>query len=151
MVNHSALASKFISLFYGELDLNGTLAYYNARHPPPLLLIDRRFQDLSRGGPVLGASPDALCERGHSFLEPGSVLLAYTDGITEAENSTGEMFGLDRLRNTMEQRRGMTARQLVEEVFRSVREFTKGGRPKDDQTVVAVIRRMTPSKERAGG
>ncbi len=141
VISRSALASKFISLFYGEIEPNGNLVYCNAGHPPPLLWMNGARQELRHGGLVLGPDPDALYERGYVHLSPGAVFLAYTDGITEAENPAGEAFGVDRLIEIL--RRGLpTARTLVEAVFQSVRTFSGIEAPRDDQTVLAVIRRV---------
>lgn len=140
VISHSALASKFISLFYGEIEPNGNLVYCNAGHPPPLLWTDGRIEELTRGGLVLGPNPDALYERGYVLLSPGSILLAYTDGITEAENPVGEAFGVERLVRMLRRERWTSARDLVEAVFTEVREFSAVDSPRDDQTVVAVLR-----------
>jgi sigma-B regulation protein RsbU (phosphoserine phosphatase) len=141
VVGRSALASKFISLFYGEIERNGNLVYSNAGHTAPLLWNGSTFEVLSRGGMVLGPNPDALYERGYATVAPGSILLGYTDGITEAENAVGEAFGVERLREIVRRERWETARALVEAVFVEVREFTETREPDDDQTVVAVLRR----------
>jgi sigma-B regulation protein RsbU (phosphoserine phosphatase) len=149
VVNHSALASKFISLFYGELEKNGTLVYCNAGHPPPLLRSGRGFRELSCGGTVLGPNPDARYERGYVSLEPGAILLAYTDGITEAENARGTAFGVERLKKMMTGTTWTTARALVEAVFEAVVAWSGSGPARDDQTVVAVIRRGTAAPSAA--
>ncbi|MBZ5638658.1 MAG: PP2C family protein-serine/threonine phosphatase [Acidobacteriia bacterium] len=141
VVSHSALASKFISLFYGELELNGTLVYCNAGHTPPLLRARGGVEELTRGGTVLGPNPDARYERGYVDLPPGSALLAYTDGISEAESAAGEAFGVERLREVLASERWASARNLVEKVFGAVKEFSLADPPVDDQTVVAVVRR----------
>ena len=141
VVNASALASKFISLFYGELEPNGLLVYTNAGHPPPIVMRHGSVLELDRGGAVLGPNPDALYDRGYVDLLPGSALLAYTDGIVEAENPKGEAFGKERLLEILAGPRFETARELVEEVFRRVRGFSRDDPPRDDQTVVAVVRR----------
>jgi sigma-B regulation protein RsbU (phosphoserine phosphatase) len=90
---------------------------------------------------VLGPSPDALYERGYVTLEPGSVLLAYTDGITEAEDPKGEDYGLGRLRQLLLSRAWAGARELVDAVMADVARFSGGDFRTDDQTVVAVVRR----------
>lgn len=141
VVNHSALASKFISLFYGELERNGTLVYCNAGHTPPLLWNGRTFAELTRGGMVLGPNPEAQYERHYTTLGPGSTFLAYTDGITEAENPRGEAFGVERLKRVLRRKEWGSARELVESTFDAVQAFTGLDAPDDDQTVVAILRR----------
>lgn len=141
VVGASALASRFISLFYGELEPNGLLVYTNAGHPRPIVFRDGSALELDRGGAVLGPNPEASYDRGYVDLLPGAVLLAYTDGIVEAESPEGEAFGKERLLEILREREGSGARELVEEVFRRVRSFSIADPPRDDQTVVAVVRR----------
>jgi sigma-B regulation protein RsbU (phosphoserine phosphatase) len=148
VVNHSALASKFISLFYAELESAGTLVYCNAGHNPPLLYDGRTFRELARGGMILGPNPTAQYERGYDTLLPDSVLLAYTDGIVEAVDASDEAFGMDRLRAVIENGGYQSARELVESVFAAVRRHVGGDTRDDDQTVVAVLRKV---KARSAG
>lgn len=144
VIHRSALASKFISLFYAELDLNGTLVFCNAGHPPPLLRTHRGIERLSRGGLVLGPHPEAEYERGYTQMEPGDVLLAYTDGIVEAEDSSGNMLEIAGLEHLLGSGPHASARVLVESVFDAVRRHSGTDFPTDDQTVLAVVRRPAP-------
>lgn len=144
VVARSALASKFISLFYCELELNGTLVYCNAGHSPPLLWNGKTFSELLGGGTVLGPAPDARYERHYTTIEPGNVLLAFTDGITEATDASGDEFGVERLKRIVRRRRYDSAHELVDEVFRAVHAHTRRREPEDDQTVLAVIRAARP-------
>ncbi len=149
VVNHSALASKFISLFYAELESAGTVVYCNAGHNAPLLWNGESFRELSRGGMILGPNPTSQYERGYETLAPGSILLAYTDGIVEAVNPADEAFGVERLRGVVRECAGNSARELVEAAFGAVRRHMGSGATQDDdQTVVAVIR---AAKGRADG
>jgi sigma-B regulation protein RsbU (phosphoserine phosphatase) len=142
VIHRSALSSRFISVFYGELDRNGLFVFCNAGHAPPIVLQNGRFEELRRGGMVLGPNPDAVYDRGFVRFEPGAILLAYTDGITEAENERGEAFGTERLKRVLGSSRWTSARELVEAVFADVRSFSKRLSPADDQTVLALLRRM---------
>ena len=149
VVNHSALASKFISLFYAELESAGTIVYCNAGHNPPLLWDGVAFRELARGGMILGPSPGSQYERGYETLAQGSILLAYTDGIVEAVNASDEAFGMDRLRAVIRDRVWASARELVDAVFAEVRRHVGGDTRDDDQTVVAVLRKTKPARGRA--
>ncbi len=140
VVSHSALASKFISLFYGELESNGTCVYCNAGHTAPILYQNGSFEELIHGGTVLGPNPEASYDRGYVMIQPGAVLLAYTDGISEAENRLGEAFGVDKLRRLIASRTWVSAQSLVDAVFDEVRAFSATDPPADDQTVVVVLR-----------
>ena len=140
VVSRSTLAARFISLFYGELELDGTLVYTNAGHPPPLVLRDGLFEELKCGGLILGPDPTARYRRGYTTIGPGTVFLAYTDGITEAADNDGEMFGVDRLKAIMASRPWDRAEDLVDAIFEAVETFSKGKPPDDDRTVTAMIR-----------
>ena len=150
VVNHSALASKFISLFYAELESAGTVVYCNAGHNPPLLWDGESFRELARGGMILGPNPESQYERGYDTIARGSVLVAYTDGIVEAVNPADEAFGMDRLRAVIRDRAWTTARELVDAVFAAVRAHVGSDARDDDQTVVAVLRSAKPAQPQAG-
>jgi serine phosphatase RsbU (regulator of sigma subunit) len=149
VVNHSALASKFISLFYAELESAGTIVYCNAGHNAPLIWDGVAFRELGRGGMILGPNPNSQYERGYETLAPGSILLAYTDGIVEAVNAADEAFGMDRLRAVIRDHVRPSARELVEAVFAAVRDHVGGDSRDDDQTVVAVLRTAMAGRAKA--
>jgi sigma-B regulation protein RsbU (phosphoserine phosphatase) len=149
VVNHSALASKFISLFYAELESAGTIVYCNAGHNPPLLWDGETFRELARGGMILGPNPESQYERGYDTIAHGSILVAYTDGIVEAVNASDEAFGMDRLRAVIRDRAWISARELVDGVFAAVRRHVGGDAQDDDQTVVAVLRKAKPVRGKA--
>lgn len=148
VVNHSALASKFISLFYAELESAGTVVYCNAGHNPPLLWDGTSFRELARGGMILGPNPNSQYERGYETLAPGSILLAYTDGIVEAVDPGDEAFGMERLREVIRHRPWSSARELVEGVFAAVRAHVGSDTRDDDQTVVGILRKSKPVRGR---
>jgi sigma-B regulation protein RsbU (phosphoserine phosphatase) len=146
IVNRSALASKFISLFYAELESAGTIVYCNAGHNPPLLWDGDAFRELARGGMILGPNPGSQYERGYDTLAPGSILVAYTDGIVEAVNASDEAFGVDRLRALIQDGAFASAKELVDAVFAAVRRHVGGDTRDDDQTVVAILRKAKAAK-----
>jgi sigma-B regulation protein RsbU (phosphoserine phosphatase) len=87
--------SRYVTLFYGELDPERrTLSYVNAGHVPPFLL--RRAggacERLQRGGPVIGLLDAIELEPGEVRLEPGDLMAVVTDGVTEAASPEGEEF-----------------------------------------------------------
>jgi len=85
IIHRSTLTSRFVSMFYGELELNGVFIYVNAGHPPPFhLTADGAVTHLEAGGPVLGPLQEASYERGFVIMKPGDMLVLYTDGIVEA-------------------------------------------------------------------
>ncbi len=143
-INHrmyrSSLPNQFISAFYGELHLDGLLRYVNAGHLSPLLFDGKEFRELDRGGPVLGAfhDPPAPYLVGEARLAPGSVLVCYTDGITEAANSKEEEFGLERLQRVIRRRRRSSARALFGAIMDAVEGFADQPRQSDDRTLLII-------------
>lgn len=143
IIHQSTLTSRFVSMFYGELELNGVFIYVNAGHPPPFYLAaDGTVRELEEGGPVLGPLADASYERGFVIMKPGDMLVFYTDGICEAMGQEGngpvEEYGLERLLRVMRENRGKSSRAVVDAIFASVEAFTHGEPPQDDRTVMVV-------------
>ncbi len=155
IINRSKLASKFVSLFLVELETMGNLIYVNAGHVLPFILHeDDAIEYLREGGMVLGPSPDATYRRGFARLEPGEVLVLYTDGITECHHhGTGEEFGVARLQAIVRRHIHRSAAQIVETIFQATARFAGTAIPADDQTVVIVRRppkeEHTPEREPA--
>lgn len=151
VVHRSALASKFISLFYAELDPAGALVYCNAGHNPPMLCRGRTYQELDRGGLILGPNPNARYDKGYAQLESGDVLVLYTDGLVEWENGQGEAFGTDRLFLAVQAAGGggndadpppppADARAIATAILESAERHANGHPHPDDITIVVVRR-----------
>jgi sigma-B regulation protein RsbU (phosphoserine phosphatase) len=138
VINRSTLITRFVSLFYGELERNGNLIYCNAGHPPALHYQDGRFLELGQGGLVLGPDPEARYERGYVRLRPSDVVVIYSDGITEATGPNDEDFGLERLQRLIADNHALSAKALTDLIFQRVEAFSRRARPHDDQTVVVV-------------
>ena len=137
IIHRSRLTTKFVSLFYGELETGGILIYSNAGHNPPFVMKrNNRFDSLAHGGPVLGPTPDATYTRGFAKLDPGDVLCLYTDGVVEAHDRHDREFGLDRLQRIVRQLRNRSAEELGREVLARVARWGRKG--EDDRTIVIV-------------
>jgi sigma-B regulation protein RsbU (phosphoserine phosphatase) len=141
IIHKSTLTSRFVSMFYGELEPNGVFIYVNAGHPPPYhVAADGTATELSEGGAVLGPILDASYERGFVRMQPGDVLVMYTDGIVEttSKGRPREEFGAERLLEVVRAGRGKSAADVTQAIFTAVEEWS-GKRPaKDDRTVVVV-------------
>jgi phosphoserine phosphatase RsbU/P len=146
IINRSKLTTKFVSLFLAELETSGNLLYVNAGHVLPFLChADGTTELLREGGMVIGPSPDARYMRGFATLRPGSVMVLYTDGITESHNPrTGEEFGLRRLEGLVRKHASRPAAEIVETVFDAVTRYAGNATREDDQTLVIVRRPATP-------
>ena len=140
IIARSSSADKFIALFFGEIETNGNFIYCNAGHTPGLLSAGDKIHELRQGGPVLGPSPHTDYDRGFVQLEPGDVVLLYSDGISEAENLAGEQFGKDRLVGCLRQHHHLPAAELVRRLFEEVERFSRGSLYRDDRTLVVIKR-----------
>jgi len=136
IIHRSRMTTKFVSLFYGELETGGILIYSNAGHNYPFLLKGNRIELLKNGGPVLGPTPDATYTRGFAKLDPGDLLCLYSDGIVEAHDTNDREFGMDRLQRIVKQHRNRTAQEIGQEVLARVAKWGREG--EDDRTVVIV-------------
>jgi phosphoserine phosphatase RsbU/P len=143
-VNRSLLrdtpSGRFATLFFAVLDPgSGELQFVNAGHNPPLLIdtASRSTEELSIGGPLLGAFDALAFQVGSLWLRPGQVLVAYSDGLTEAQDPAGEEYGEERLRDLLldecERFDG-----LVERIFAAIDTWTAGAPAGDDLTMLAV-------------
>ncbi len=143
IVSRSTLTSRFVSLFYGELELNGLFIYVNAGHNAPFhVSAAGEATALTAGGPVLGPIPDATYARGFVELEPGDTLVLYTDGIVEAEGKRdgdeSELYGVERLLDVVRGQPKASAEAIVNAVFDDVKAFSTSPLPNDDRTVVVL-------------
>ena len=150
VINRSTYSSGFISLFYGELERNGTFVYVNAGHPSPFLIDGDKVTELSASGLIIGAISEIQLSRSFIALNPGAVLVFYTDGIFERENEKGEQYGLDRLQKLVVQHNEKGAEALVNTIFDDVYAYSTEKKWTDDATVVVVKRhKSTQSLESA--
>jgi sigma-B regulation protein RsbU (phosphoserine phosphatase) len=146
VIHRSNLSSRFVSVFYAELEAGGNIEYVNAGHPPPLIFGRARVAELSTGGSVIGPLPEARFRHGSCHLDPGDVLVMYTDGILERRNAQGEFFGEERLREAARAGGDPSASAVLDRVFRAATDFSRRRAWEDDATVVVVRR-----PERAAG
>jgi sigma-B regulation protein RsbU (phosphoserine phosphatase) len=126
----------FATLFFGIYSDTGRLTYINCGHNPPLCL--RASGELEWLGPtatVIGAFPEWECALGRTRLAPGDLLVAYSDGLTEAMRDD-EPFGEARLSDALTSLTERTPRHVVAELLRQVQDFC-GGAPSDDLTLLA--------------
>ncbi len=140
VIHQSGLTSRFISLFFGELERNGNLSYINAGHPPPLLLDTRGVHELTVGGMLLGPDPGATYRLGFVHVDRGASLVAYTDGVIEREDASGAMFGLERLGEWLRTAASMPSEDAVADLMARLSEFGDG-KPFDDDVTVLMVRR----------
>ncbi len=156
ILSNDSVEDMFVTVFYGILDLStGHLKYSNAGHNPPIVIrrADGSTTTLEPTGDIaLGAVPGITYSEKETVLAPGDSLLLYTDGVTEAMNSAGELFGTTRLlelcsdspagdtpADTHPADDSPTA--LLARINSSLTSFTAGTPQSDDITLLAVTYR----------
>ncbi|MGZ8844185.1 MAG: PP2C family protein-serine/threonine phosphatase, partial [Pyrinomonadaceae bacterium] len=135
--------NQFVTAFYGILDAtNRTLAYSNAGHNPPILMeADGAARFETRGGVPLGMFRDSRYYEYYATIEPGQILVLYTDGVTEAMNLDGEEYGRDRLAEAVRRYRELPAREMIDVLHRDLMEWT-GGRGADDDVTFFIVKAL---------
>jgi len=137
-------AKQFATVFYGVLDpSNGTLTYCNAGHPPALLARGAGQdspQELGRTGLPIGLFDGALWDQVVVELDHGNLLVAYTDGITEACDPEGAFFDEEGLHTSLRNHLGATAQEIVDSVIADVQHHAGSAPPADDMALLVVKR-----------
>lgn len=137
-----AESDQFVTVFYGVLDpASGLLTYANAGHNPAFVLADGHYHALAKTGVPLGMFEDMAWERRTITLGPGDVLLAYSDGVSEAQDAVGAEFGETRLLDAARAHHGDPASALQAAVIAAVQAFVGGAPQFDDITLMVVKRR----------
>lgn len=133
----STAPEKYATFFFSLYDEEtGRLSYTNAGHLAPLLIRGGQATPLDVNGTVVGAFPNVPYDESHVMLEPGDLLVCYTDGITEPENEYGEMFGEERLSELLCAHSGREPGEVAAAVVDAVRRWTSSSELQDDVTLV---------------
>jgi phosphoserine phosphatase RsbU/P len=138
--------SRFITLFFAACDpATGRVVYVNAGHMPALLR--RRngtFEHLSGGGVALGMFDLSTYEAHETTIEPGDVLVLYSDGVTEAEDHHGQQFEEAGLSHVVDVHAASNSPDLAATILRAVEAHAQETYLADDLTVLVVRRKVTP-------
>jgi sigma-B regulation protein RsbU (phosphoserine phosphatase) len=140
LVLHGAGDHEFVSAFFGLIDGGtGHMAYSLAGHPSPMLVRggSGEVTPLPSDGAVLGAAGGMRYENRGVVLDPGDMLVMYTDGLIEARSPRGETFGTDRLLRAMAASADEPAASVPESLFLSAFSFAEGHLA-DDVAIVAL-------------
>jgi sigma-B regulation protein RsbU (phosphoserine phosphatase) len=131
---------RFMTLFYGEIDSGRrTIRWVRAGHEPAVLFDPQTntFEALKGPGLALGLDPEWIyAENVRENLKDNQILLLCTDGVWEAHNRTGEMFGKEALLEVIRRNWNLSAAEIVAAVISSVKQFQAGVKPEDDITLV---------------
>ncbi len=137
LVYESSATNRYATFFFAIYEpLQRLLRYVNAGHNPPYVLRNSEVHPLDGGGPVIGLLPDAIYEECRLLLQPGDLLLAYTDGISEALNVQDQEWGEERMlaaaRARLPENAGTILRHIVNEADR----FAATAPQHDDMTLL---------------
>jgi predicted ATPase/serine phosphatase RsbU (regulator of sigma subunit) len=138
----TAETGQFMTLFYLVLELQSRrINWVRAGHDPGLLYCPAadRFEELSGTGLALGVDKDWEFEGYSRFVKPGQIVLLTTDGIFEAHNPAGEMFGKARFKEIVRQNYGLEAEGLRKAIFQAVTEF-RGAEPQEDDITLVILK-----------
>jgi serine phosphatase RsbU (regulator of sigma subunit) len=137
-------ANLFVTAFFGVLDpAAGTLTYANAGHNPPYFLGSQNGCDptpLEKTGFPIGIDEDATWERAEITLNPGDVLVLYTDGVPDAQNIDGDFFKQESLVKVVQDHLGESAETLQTSILNAVYDFVGDAPPFDDITLMVLQR-----------
>jgi phosphoserine phosphatase RsbU/P len=131
----------FATVFFGVLDpASGTLLYINGGHNPPVLVrADGEHTLLEPTGPAVGVFPGSTYSLNHVSLQPGDALFMYTDGVVEARDTEGGLFGMDRTLEVVTEP-GRGAHELLDAIETAVHQYRGSAEQSDDITTMAVCR-----------
>ncbi len=141
MIAADASAGMFVTLLYGVLDGESlSIRYANAGHLPPLIFRfeDRRFEEGQARGIALGILEGAEYEEGYIALSKGDIVIFYTDGVTEAMNCGGEMYGLKRFEELISRNHRNSAKDILRGLLSDISEFGQGCSQHDDITLMVI-------------
>ena len=133
-----AVEAKYATVFQATLTPTGQLNFCNAGHNPPLIFGCGGLRRLESGGMPVGMFDFAQWDDNREQLQPGDVLIVYTDGVTEALNTEGQEFGEERLAEIAEQRHKEDAAAILQAIVLGVQTFARGAAQHDDVTAMVV-------------
>lgn len=131
----------FVTMFYLQYNpASRQLIYSNAGHNPPLLWRHQHqlIEPLDAEGLIFGVHKDVNFEQRSTRLEPGDMLLLYTDGIIEAEDSNQNLFGQERLQKLLSEEEQSTPQELIDQILTQIRLFSGYRHFNDDVTLLAM-------------
>lgn len=135
----------FVTLFYGLLDPKwGILTYVNAGHPRPLLLRKKgkKIEKLAADGIALAVFEGITLEEKAVQLDPGDVVLLYTDGISEAMDTSGNLYGDRRIHSQLNRSAQLEPEAILDNLQKDIAAFSRGRSQSDDLTALLIKRKL---------
>ena len=133
-----SLESRYVTMFYGVLRPDGKLTYCNAGHNPPVLVSKSGVRRLATGGLIVGLFEDATFEEETIPLEPGDLLVVFSDGLSEAVDPEGHEFEDARIIDAVQDGDEHESRVVLERLFETIRTFTADAAQSDDMTALVL-------------
>ena len=141
-LNHNlfrrGIEARFLTAFYGVLGPDGSLTFSNAGHNAPFVVGADAVRRLETGGMVLGLFEHATFDEETVHLAPGDVVIAFSDGVSEALNQANEEYTDDRLLASINAHRGKSPQAMLDGLLEDVHQFCGAATPSDDVTMVVV-------------
>jgi len=138
-LHRSTKPNSYATFFYAQIDEHSRqLRYVNAGHNPPYLIRALEIEELSSGGTVLGLLPQVSYEEAKVDLRAGDVLLAFTDGVTEALNPNEEEFGEERLKNLLRGLVHLPAHEISARISHELKNWIQNAAQYDDLTFIVM-------------
>lgn len=146
LLHASTPGSKYATAIFVQYDpLNGACEYVNAGHNEGILLRrDGRVEPLKATGLPVGLLPDRRYDSARFQMQPGDLLLLYSDGVPEACNAAGEEFGMDRAIACLRDTQHREPEQILDHLFEQIDRFAAGAPQHDDITALVLKRTATP-------
>ena len=143
LVYEASASNRYATFFYGQYDpASRQLSYVNAGHNPPMLFHcsdgDWPVCRLETGGTVVGLLESFSYQQATLTITPGDILIAFTDGISEAMNDAQDEFGEDRLIETIKSCAGLSPAEIIACIMRAADAFVAGAKQNDDMTLVVL-------------
>jgi len=138
---------EFVTLFYATIDAEEkTLIYCNCGHEPAVLIREGEIMNLQTGGLVLGVDAQAEYKIENVALKDGDCLLFYTDGLIDAANFDGQLWGKEKMLETAKKFTDCTAQQMVKNILGYRRRFVGLAEQIDDTSIIVVKAEKSKSR-----
>ncbi len=142
LIYQNTAVDKFITFFYGELNLeNNLFTSINSGHNPPYIFHqDGTFKKLNEGGLLLGMMPNMPYKGEENKILPGDCIVMFTDGVSEAMNLNDEEFEDHRIEQCVRENLNKSAHEILDALIKAVNDFTAGCPQYDDITLLLIKR-----------
>jgi sigma-B regulation protein RsbU (phosphoserine phosphatase) len=137
LVFDASQSNRYATFFYAQFEpATRNLVYTNGGHNPPVVLRGADAIPLEVGGPPVGLFRETSYEQAEMQLEPGDLLIFFTDGISEAENAANDEWGEDALISTVRASGGVLPAEIIARIMQAADDFAAGAPQHDDMTLV---------------